>query len=644
MPLSFKAGYNRVPVRSSDPAIYAKQVVQMVRDRANHSREDSEQYRRKVSKWYDLYRGFVRARSQPFRNQVHLPLLFSSIEAGVAIKHGLLTGSKPHAEFMPGGPEDSQGARRTTALVQQQFDDCNTEGKLADLLRMGDISGTAPFQWSWKRVTNLRPQRVPDPMDPTGMAFQVINQEITDFDGPWWEPVDVLDWFPEPGKTDIRTMGWCIRRYWMDLDDVMELVEQGVYDQEGVKELSMAQMTDEGSAEYENRRTAPGSLRWGAPNVSQMDKYAKPVEILEMHGVVPNELVSEDNFRNRLITVGNGIALLRNVGNPIWTGGLPFGVYRPIPDPYTIYGIGKVEPNDKLQATASRFASQKLDVLDLIIDPALIYNQLANVQTGKLFNKPGVLIGVDGPPLEAIAPVPIDFRCVQVAIQDIEQLWRWIQFGTGITEEAVGMSGPAGGDRQTAREFLGKMENVQRRIVSETMGAARDVVMPLAEAFRTLDAQFLPFPTIVRKLGRDALIDPLTGQPTPPDQSVTLQDVALRYDMRAESATSLVGRSAKQQNVMLLLQAIAAVPPLMMQTNWMTVARMLWRTFEEPNVDEFILPINPQQILMQMMATQAAGQPAPDSSGKVPGSPTQPNAPGDTMDQMVTPAGAEQYS
>src|SRR3972149_2491333 len=98
-------------------------------------------------------------------------------------------------------------------------------------------------------------------------------------------------------------------------------------------------------------------------------------------------------------------------------------------------------------------------------------------------DKPGVLIGVDGPPSEAIAPVPIDFRCVQVAIQDIEQLWRWMQFGTGITEEAVGMSGPAGGDRQTAREFLGKMENVQRRIVSETMGAARDVVLPLAEAF-----------------------------------------------------------------------------------------------------------------------------------------------------------------
>src|SRR3989304_1139266 len=138
MPLSFKAGYNRVPERSSDPKLYAKQVVQMVRDRANHSREDSEQYRRKVSKWYTPYRG--------------------------------------------------------------------------------SFGGAAPHP---------PPQRTPDPMDPTGTSFQVIETEVTDFNGPWWEPIDVLDWFPEPGKTDIRTMGWGIRRYWMDLDDIDELGARG---------------------------------------------------------------------------------------------------------------------------------------------------------------------------------------------------------------------------------------------------------------------------------------------------------------------------------------------------------------------------------------------------------------------------------
>src|SRR2546428_439820 len=611
----------------------------MVRDRTEYSREESTSLRRQANRYYDLYRGFVRARSQPFRNQVHLPLLFSSIEAGVAIKHGLLTGAKPFVEFMPGGPEDTKSARRTTSLVQQQFDDCQTEDKLATLLRMGDIQGTAPYQWSWKHVTNMRPTRVPDPLDPTGQAYQIINQEVVDFDGGWWEPVDFLDWYPCPGFISVSDMPWCVRRYWMDLDDVLALMQTGTYDPEAYDAISSSQMSDEPSTEFETRRAAPGGLRWTMPNIQQLDKYSKPVEILEMHGIVPSEMVPEENFRNRLITVGNGVALLRNRPNPIWSGGLPFGVYSPTPDAYSIYGVGKVEPNDKLQATASRFASQKLDALDLMIDPAIVYNQLANVQTQKLYMKPGAFIGVDGPPQEAVMPMPLDFKGIQAAIQDIEQLWRWMQFGTGITEEAIGMGGAVGSDRQTAREFLGRMENVQRRIVSETLSCARSVLLPLAEAFRAMDAQFLPFPTIVRKLGRDAIIDPETGQPIPPDQSVNLQDVILRYDMRAASATSLVVRSAKQQNMMLLLPAIAPLPPLMMQTNWATVGREIWRVFEYQNVDDFIVPLNPQQMMLMMAATQASGQPAQQGGG-MPGSPSQPNAPGDTLDQLIMPQGS----
>lgn len=635
-------GYNRIQQASASPQIYAKQVVTMTRDRCEFSREESVSLRRSVSRWYDLYRGYVRARSQPFRNQVHLPLLFSAIEAGIAIKHGLLTGQKPYVEFIPTAFEDTGPARKATQLVQQQFDDSETEKKLKVLMRMGDITGCAPYQWSWRYLKNLRPQRVPDINDPTGMAYQVINSEIVDFDGPWWEPVDILDWYPEPGKPDIRTMGWCIRRFWMDLDDVEALMQSGVYDQSAFAELSQAQMSDETSTEFENRRAAPGGLRWSMPNVQQLDKYAKPVEILEMYGNVPAEMVPEDGFRNRLITVANGVALLRNVGNPIWANGLPFGVYTPTEDPYMVYGIGKVEPNDKLQATASRFASQKLDAMDFAIDPMFAYNQLANVQTGKLYARPGGLVGGDGNPSEWLQPIQTDLRGLQQCMAEIEQLWRWMQFGTGITEEAIGMGGGAGSDRQTAREFLGKMENVQRRIVSETLDCARQVLMPLADAFRAMDNQFLSFPKQVRMLGQNAIIDPQTGMPSPPDQSVTLEDVIRRYDMRPASATSLIGRSAKQQNFMLLLQAIGSVPPLMMMTNWQTVGRTLWTVFEENNPDEFIIPMTPQQQLLIQMAQMMTGQKPADSGNPnegASGAPSQPNAPNDVMDQMMRPEG-----
>ena len=637
--------YDEIPRASDELYLYNKQIAKMVTDRVNYSREESMSLRRNVNKWYDLWRGYIRARTQPFRNQVHLPMLFSGIEAGVAIKHGLLFGQSPYVEFVPSGVEDAPQSRRTTALIQQQFEDADLNTKAATILRMGDITGSAPYQWSWRLVKNVRPQRVPlgiaDPAMPMGQAYQVITQEMTDFDGPWIEPLDLLDWFPEPGRASVKELRWCIRRYFIDLDDLRQLAAEGLFDADAVEEISTTQMTDEKSSEFENRRTAPGGVRWTTSSVGLIDKYSKPVEILEHHGYVPEELVPADGLRNRLITIGNGVATLRNVGNPIWSGGIPFGLYSPTPDPYSLYGIGKVEPNDKLQATASRLMSQKLDAMDMVIDPMFAYDRLANVATDKLYARAGGLVGGDGPPANWLQAIFPDLRGLQQGTMEIEAIWRWMQHGTGMSEEAIGMTGEVGSDRQTAREFLGKMENVQRRMVREALHAANVILLPLAEAFRAMDSQFLSFPRVLRMLGQSALIDPRTGMPIPPDNEVGLEDVTLRYDMRAASAASLIGRSAKQQNWLLLLQALG--PPMANPIlNWQSVYRETFRVFEHQHPDEFMMPMSPLQVLaMQMasMTSQMGGEQGGGSEekgkGKVSGAPGTVNS--DIMDQMVSP-------
>lgn len=634
-------GINLAP-RSSDPIMYGKQIATMVRDRVNFSREESVSLRRSYNRFYDLYRGYVRARTQPFRNQVTLPLLFSSIETGVAIKHGLLTAQKPLVEFIQNSPDQAPAARRLTALVQQQMEDAGMEEKLETILRMGDITGICPYQWSWKYVKNTRPTRTPNPADPTGVAFQVLMQETVDFDGPWVDIVDVLDFFPEPSKPTVQEMRWIARRYWMDFDDVQALAygPNAIYDAAAVEELRSTQIGDEAVGEFENRRAAPGGLRYASPNIQSMDRYAKPVEIVEFHGIVPNELVGDDGYTNRLITVGNGTVTMRNVANPIWSGGLPFGVYTPTKDPYSVYGIGKIEPNDKAQAAANRYASQIMDAIDIVIDPVLFYNQLSNVRTDKLYTKAGAFIGGDGPPAEWVMAMHPDLAGLSAGWQEIERLWRWIQHGTGITEEAIGMpaGGGGGSDRQTAREFLGRMENVQRRMVREALSAAKSILIPIAEAFRAMDSQFLTFPRAIRMLGQSAIIDPATGQMIPPDAMITLQDSILHYDMRASSATSLVGRSAKQQNLTILLQAISA-GPMAMITNWPAFARIMYTEFEISNPEDLILPVNPQELQLRMMAQQmvagnkqqGSGEPRQDIAG------TPDNVNNDLMDQMVQP-------
>jgi len=636
----------RFTPRSDDPKMYSKQVAKMTQERWEHSREESVSIRRSTNKWYDLYRGYIRARAQPFRNQVHLPLLFSAVEVGVAIKHGLLFGQDPAVEFMPSGPEDAQPARRVTALIAQQFADADVKNKTETLLRMGDITGTAPFQWSWKTTGDVRPRRVPIPTDPTGRLFDVINEKIVDFDGPWVDIVDILDWAPAPGFVTIEDMPWCIRRYWLDLDDIRRLAQPTddkppIFDMEAVEELVLTQIAEESSTDLDSRRSSPGSIRYTAPNMKPLDRYSKPVEILEMHGLIPDEMIPDDGYRSRLVTVGNGTVVLRNVQNPHWSGALPFGVYSPTPDPYSIYGIGKVEPNDKLQATASRMASQRLDAIDLILDPVFVYNQLANVQTQKLYVKPGANIGVDGPPSQALMPLTPDIRGLVQGLTEIESLWRWMQFGTGVSEDAAGM--PTGdSNRQTAREFLGRMEQVLRRIVRETLRAGDKILLPLAEAARVMNSQFMPPEKQIRMLGQSAIQDPVTGEMIPPDQSVTLQDVILKYDMRAASATSLIGKSAQQQNWSVLLQTLG--PPLQNPLiKWQAVYRKVFKVFDEPNPDDFINPIDQQTMMALMMGQMMSGVKTQEPASGKSTTPQKGNVNSDILDQMVQPQGAESY-
>jgi len=49
----------------------------------------------------------------------------------------------------------------------------------------------------------------------------------------------------------------------------------------------------------------------------------------------------------------------------------------------------------------NRYASQIMDAIDIVIDPVLFYNQLANAaHCDKLYTKAGAFIGGDGPPQE----------------------------------------------------------------------------------------------------------------------------------------------------------------------------------------------------------------------------------------------------
>lgn len=589
-----------VPPYNADP------VLELVMDRFKVSQDAHARYHRRTTRFYNLYRGWYRGTFDPHRNNTALPLLFATLWSDVARKANVLFSEPNRAVGIFGyGPEDAAIARKNEILLNAQLFDAGIYEKTLDVILSSGLYGTAITMDGWKWRQERLPQRVQRNTPITDQLVEDVEfEDRVLFDGPDLEVIDVLDFFPEPNVPRLEDMRWAIRRHWMDFDDLKKKAEEGFYSEASIRQIEMLGMKDVSMAALKDRFAVERHNLASNERDSMIEKFAKPVELLEMWGVVPDELIPEDGCRHRVITVANGKTVVRNRPNPYWHGELPFKAHRALPDPHFFYGPGKVEITEKLMASVNRISNAKLDVLDTIIDPIMAYNREMDVDTDELYLRPGRFIGVEGNPNEAIMPIIPDTRGVQLAYSEIEQLWRWMQQSSGIVEDTV-MGGQSGG-RQTAREFLGRQENVSVRLLLETRILEELWLNPMVNRWRSLNQQFLTTPRETRILGGN-LIDPVTQEQVPLEAVTVFQDDLNRdYDVRALGSTQTLPRAVKQQNMVLLTQALTAHPVAFQFINWIAFFRDMLRTFEFRNVDE--LTTVPQQQQDAIAQANAAGQ------------------------------------
>jgi hypothetical protein len=332
------------------------------------------------------------------------------------------------------------------------------------------------------------------------------------------------------------------------------------------------------------------------------ERFSKPVEIWEMHGLVPDEF-APDGIRNRCIAIGNRRVVLKNREGPMMNQAKPFLAYSPMPDPYSFDGIGKAEIAYGPQVTVNRLANQKLDALDLLIDPMYVASNTANITQQSLFSRAGRVLMVDGDAGESkIRALSPDMRGLQAAYAEMSQLYGFMQLGTGDNDIVMGQGGSS---RETARGFLGRQENVLTRLSMEAKLAEEQFIEPLANAFRQLDRQFLPLPYERKILGSIATINPITGLPYTPERlSVDDDDLSPDYRARAVGASQMLGRSIRQQNYMGLLQMMSSNPAMMQLVNWANFARQGFELFDFKNVNELLV----SRVPMVNQVAQDTGQ------------------------------------
>lgn len=578
--------------RSPSYSVSASRLIELVDARRQHSTRHHQGTLQRLQRWYDSYRGVWSGRLAQFRNNVTIPFTFAMIQSDVARKVQTSFGSWPVVDFEGYAPEDATRAKKNTVLVSAQMKDCSSFIKAIDFFLQADICGTGIARIGWKQLRRMNQFRRLESVAP-GISVPVVHREMaTLFDGPDWAPVDRLDFFPQPGKSRIPDMAWICHRYYADYDDLVEDSNSDMpyFDKAGVAALKEFPLQGMAQAEFGQRRvTYRNEYDYQA---RQSERFAKPVEIIEMHGLVPKEFALPGGIRHVVIAIGNGRAVLKYRESFLGNQLLPFLGYSPMPDPYSFDGVAKTEIAYGPQMTANRLANQKLDALDFLIDPMIVASSSSGLNTQNLFTRAGKVILVDGPADDSqIRPLSPDMRGVQAAYTEIGQLFNMMQLGTGETESLLG--GLTGSSRETARGFLGRQENALTRLAMESRLAEEGFIEPLADMFRTMDKRWLSLPKEIKIMGSLATVNPITGYPYEPESvTVDYDDLAPDYRARAVGASQMMGRSVRQQNYIGLTQVLSSNPALMQLINWANYARQGFELFDFKNVNELMLQQN----------------------------------------------------
>lgn len=568
-----------------------EQLIQLALEDKAASMSELNEFHRRCKLWYDLYTGLYTRDYQGFRNSASIPFLYSVVQSDVARKVDMSFGHFPFIGFDSFAPEFEAIAKKNELLVSIQLEDLRAYSKAVDFYTTADLYGFAVTRECYRVDRRKTKIRVPELVAPGMTRDRFKTQWLTYFDGPDLDVLDPLDCFPQPGFRYIQDMGHFSYQYWMELDDMMEQakadIEAGdepMFDMAALEEVERNGM--DGSSESQMRERV-GYARNASEFANRGRRFRKPVEILERWGTVPSELVPAGEDRSRRLVILNGKVVGRYAANPYHHGQLPFGHFS-VGDPHYFQGLGKTQLLSKLQATSNRLLNHKLDTLDLSISPAILVAAESGLDSSRPLNMtPGKVIQLERTTIgdDVIRPMPVNLNGVDRVEGSINELWRYMQMGSGIIEDTV--SGGGGDEEQTAFEYRGRQEGAMTRLRMESRLSEEMWLEPTCNRIRAMNRQYLSVPKQIQMMGSLAIKDPVTGESVV-ETTIGYQDLWPDFKARAFGANQNMLRNETWDGMIQMAQVAGGIPEMMQSINWGNFAREALQLRGFRNVNKLI--------------------------------------------------------
>ena len=460
----------------------AKRYLDPVHDRMNSQEE--------------LYRCYIGSASYPHSARVFDPRIFRIIETITP----RMVANEPTGSFYPVEGGDVAINQILNALMKYDWRRAVMFPKLVNFVKSLLLFGTAfgRTYWDYRECerTQMKPRNLNGKMvwTPTNTEKKVY----TEYDGPNFEVLNIYDCFPDPNATNLDNMRWFIYRTFKTLDELEK--ENDARGSEYWKNLDVLRESIKDAKAKDNRARG-----YQPQDINYREHRRVMLSTQELHGEDksnPEFVILIRYTRERwLFTVPEYGVVIRDVENPYFNEQLPIVYGVDYPYPGELYGMGEIEPLDRIQRAINAVLNQRLDNVQLVLRNMWKVKKNSGVDMHTLVSAPGNIVTTDD--MDAVDAFVVPDVTGPTFVQTMNYLTAAMQNGAAITDYTQGINTGANTQNDTATgvRLIQQEANAQFKLKIQLFNAM--VVERIANQWKDLRIQYTTETQKLRIIGRN---------------------------------------------------------------------------------------------------------------------------------------------
>lgn len=444
----------------------------------------------------ELYRCFIDKSTYPHQAKVFDPRIFRVIETITP----RMVANEPTGSFYPVEEGDVATNQILNALIKYDWRRAVMFPKLVTFVKSLLLFGTAFGRTYWDfrecEKTRMEPKTINGKTVWTPTSTKKYT--YTEYDGPNFEVLNIYDCFPDPNATSLDNMRWFIYRSFKTIDELED--ENDARGSEYWKNL------DELKSAIKDKKDKDERKRGYQPqDINYREHRRVMLSTQELHG----EDISNPEFviliryekERWVFTVPEYGIVIRDVDNPYFHGQLPiiYGVDYPYPG--ELYGMGEIEPIDRIQRAINAVLNQRLDNVQLVLRNMWKVKKNSGVDMHTLVSAPGNIVTTDD--MEAVDTINVPDVTGGTFVQTMNYLTAAMQNGSGITDYTMGINTNlhTANETATGTRLIQQEANAQFKLKIQLFNSM--VIERIANQWKDLRIQYTTDKQKIRIIGRN---------------------------------------------------------------------------------------------------------------------------------------------